>query len=80
MYGWCKLIRENDKEMLIGYSWKGNESCDGEIRFNKETKGIEIIKLSKGVSEEETKYLISPLRNAIRRGLLQGKKCILATG
>lgn len=80
MYGWCKLIEENENEMIIGYSWESDKTCDGRLVFNKHTKEMSVEKISVGADEGATSYLICPLRSKIRKGLELGRRYIVATG
>ena len=80
MYGWCKLIEETETEMVIGYSWEADKSCDGRLIFNKQTKEMTLEKMSAGANESATAYFICPLRSRIRKGLELGRHYIVATG
>jgi len=80
MYGWCKVLRDTDKEMIISYSFGKNETCDGELILNKNTNEIRISKLSEGASTTLTKYFICPLRSRIRKGMELQKKYMIMTG
>ena len=80
MYGWCKLLEDRNNNMLIGYSWQRDNSCDGRLNFNKITREVTIEKLSSSADEHETSYFICPLRSRIRKGMEIGKRYMVATG
>ena len=80
MYGWCKLLKETNTEMIIGYSWEEDKSCDGRLIFNKQTKKMTVEKMSASANEGATAYFICPLRSRIRDGLEIGRRYIVATG
>lgn len=80
MYGWCKLISDNANEMEIAYSLGKNNSCDGKLIFNKNTREMTIARLSEGSEEILTKAFICPLRGKIRKGLTPGKLSMIMTG
>ncbi len=80
MYGWYKLLKETDTEMLIGYSWERDKSCDGRLIFNKETKEMTIDKLSGSADKSQTIYLICPIGIRVRNGIELGKLGMVATG
>ena len=80
MYGWCKLMNETVETMIISYSFGKNETCDGELIYDKNTKEMNISRLSDGTNEILTKYFICPLRNRMRKGMKLGKRYMVATG
>jgi len=80
MYGWCKLLEENDKTMLIGYSWQSDDTCDGRLKYDKTTKEMKLEKLSISADKDDTSYFICPLRSRIRKGMVVGKRYMVATG
>lgn len=80
MYGWCTLLKETSDSMVIGYSWQKDNSCDGLLKFNKNTKNIFVEKLSASADKDDTSYFICPLRSRIRKGMEIGKKYMVATG
>lgn len=80
MYGWCKLTNDSEKQFEIAYSLGKNNSCDGKLIFDKETKKVTIAKLSEGAGEVLTKAFICPLRSRMREGLMLGKLDMIMTG
>ena len=80
MYGWCKLLEENDNEMIISYSWQENKNCDGKLIYNKNTKEVTVSNFASGIGKNETDYFICPLRSRVRRGMEIGKRYMIATG
>ena len=80
MFGWCKLIDENDKKMKIGYSLEKNKNCDGILIYDKQTQEFFVEKLPKGEDGWLTNHFICPLRNRLRRKPLTSELSCVATG
>ena len=77
--GWCQLKEETDNHMLIAYSLNYNQSCDGELLYDKSTQLVTIKKMSEGSTEYWTKHFIGPLRSRIRKGIELKKKYMIAS-
>ena len=77
--GWCQLKEETEASMLIAYSLNNNQSCDGELLYDKNTQQVTIKKLSEGSSEYWTKHFMGPLRSRIRKGMESPKKYMIAS-
>lgn len=80
MYGWCKLTNDTDKQFEVAYSLGKNNTCDGKLIFDEETKKVTIFKLSDGACEILTKEFICPLRSRMRKGLTLDKLTMIMTG
>ena len=81
MYGWCKLINDDEKQIEVAYSLGKNNSCDGKLIFDKKTKEVTIAKLSTDSEEVLTKAFICPLRcRMYRKGLIPDKLTMIMTG
>lgn len=81
VYGWCKLTNDDEKQIEVSYSLGQNNSCDGRLIFDKDTKEVTIAKLSEGAGEVLTKAFICPLRCRMhRKGLTPNKLTMIMTG
>jgi len=80
MVGWCKLKSETADNMTIAYSLETNQSCDGQLIFDKKTKKITVSKITSGEYQYLTSAFICPLRNRIRKGMELDKKYMVMTG
>ena len=80
MNGWCKFTAEDADGLVILYSLENNQSCDGMLFFDKNTKEVSITALSRGATEELTKHFICAVRGRIRRGYELKKLYYLAVG
>lgn len=76
-----RLRSEDDKELLIEYSYATNESCDGLLKYDKPSKSITVEKVSEGADfEYATMGLFVPLRYLLKEGKINGKKKRVCTG
>jgi hypothetical protein len=76
-----RLRSEDDRELLIEYSYATNESCDGLLKYDKPTKDITVEKVSDGADfEYATMGLFVPLRYLLKAGKINGKKKRVCTG
>ncbi len=80
MNGWCKFTAEDEGGLVIIYSLEDNSSCDGMLFFDKDTKELSIIALSRGATEELTKHFMCSVRGRMRRGYELNKLYYLAVG
>jgi len=71
---------ENDENIIIGYSYSKNESCDGVLKYDKNQKELIIEKLSEGADEGGTKMLFSILYGILGNGGLSNEVKMIATG
>jgi len=71
---------ENDENIIIGYSYSKNDSCDGILKYDKNQEELSIEKLSEGADEGVTKMLFSILYGILGNGGLSKDKKMIATG
>ena len=80
MRWYVKLLKEDEKNVYIGYSYEKNNSCDGVLQYNKGTENIDIEKLSDGADEFSTRWLFGNLYNLIRKKAITGTPRVVAIG
>lgn len=80
MYGWYKLISQNQDELEIGYSLGKNKTCDGLLIYNKISETFTTSKLSKGSDDWETKWLSGHILAKIIYGQISEKRRMIAVG
>ncbi len=80
MVGWCKLKNETPHNMLIAYSLETNQTCDGELLYDKQKKIFKISKLTAGEYNYLTSAFMCPLRSRINKGMELNKKYMVMTG
>lgn len=80
MYGWYKLVSENDHEMKIGYSVEKNKSCDGLLNYDKNTDEFITEKYSDGTDDWVTKWLSGHILSRIITGKISETPRMIAIG
>jgi hypothetical protein len=74
MNWWYKKLYEDEKIIRVAYSYEENQSCDGILVYNKETKAITVEKMSDGADEFDTGRAKQHLYGCIRDNLLSFDK------
>lgn len=80
MNGWCKFKIDNEKETILGYSFGDNRTCDGEMRLDKATKELKVLRSSEGETVGLVKQFYCLARGKIRSGFELDKLYYLASG
>jgi hypothetical protein len=80
MRWYVKKQIENNDCIFIDYSYEKNDTCDGLLKYDKDSKNITIEKMSDGADEFATKWLFSHIHGLLRRNELNEKIRMVAIG
>lgn len=78
MIAWFIVLLKTEDEILLGYSIEDNDSCDGQISFNKRTWEMTLIKQC---SNEKPHGMYGPIKGRLmRKQYRTDKKNFVAIG
>ena len=71
---------EDEKSIVIAYSFEESADCDGKIEYIKKTEQLNIKNLSKSANEFNTKRLFPHIYRLIEEGSLSYEMRVIAIG
>ena len=71
---------EDSQNIAINYSFETDDSCDGLLLYDKVSKEISIVRLSKTSNENVAKRAYCPIRHLLSMNGLTEQKKRIATG
>jgi len=77
MKWYVKLLKKEDANIFIAYSYEKNSSCDGVLRYDKNKEDISIEKMSDGASKTATEMVFGNIHILLEKNeITENRKCI----
>lgn len=68
MIAWNRIVTERDSRVFIGYSLRNSMSCDGRLRYDRNSHTVKVLRLAHGADRRETERLAEPICRQIDAG------------